>query len=372
MTQKPRILAVDDDPDSLEMLNDVLGSTFRLTLCETPKAALKALDHEEFDAVLTDHAMDEMTGLQLSRLIFNKVGALPVVILTGAGTYDLALRAVKSNIFDMLIKPAGEDELRDSIMKAVDHRRILESIEEAKWNKRQAEYLTHTSSLISSLTHEIYNSISVLDGNAGIIQKCLEREPVPLDKIGNSAKVIKDWCETVETQVNRISQLMSVGKRQHEHYLKSIIADAQPTLKPYALRFGLEIEFPDIPDDFIVFVNDSQLVHAVVAVVKNAIEAVHSLDGHEGWVKLDVEEQDHVLILKVSDSGSGLTEEERLQAFEPGFSTKSRSDHKGLGLSLAVVVFSHMGGRLYYDRSTEFTTFVMEIPRARHREKKAS
>jgi CheY-like chemotaxis protein len=112
-TTSLRILAVDDDAlvllNTAAMLED-LGHT--VAEAHSAAAALRLLEEQPFDLVITDHAMPKMTGLQLSNTIKVQWPNVPVIIATGyaelPGTRDIKI----------LSKPFTEEELASAIATA--------------------------------------------------------------------------------------------------------------------------------------------------------------------------------------------------------------------------------------------------------------
>jgi DNA-binding response OmpR family regulator len=87
-------------------------------------AALTLLSTYEADAAVLDIRMPGMTGTELLSAIKAKRRNLAIVMLTGHGTLETAMTAVKEGAFDYLLKPAKPDALRDVIMRALTQTRL--------------------------------------------------------------------------------------------------------------------------------------------------------------------------------------------------------------------------------------------------------
>lgn len=118
--QGAHLLLVDDDPSLLKLLGMRLQSRgFRVTTAESGKEALRRLEAERPDLVLSDMRMDEMDGLALFREIQRRMPGMPVIILTAHGSIPDAVSATREGVFGFLTKPVDRDELFSSIDEAL-------------------------------------------------------------------------------------------------------------------------------------------------------------------------------------------------------------------------------------------------------------
>lgn len=116
----PHILLVDDDVSLLKLLGMRLESRgFRVTTAESGREALKALELDRPDLVLTDLRMDEMDGLALFREVQRQVPGLPVILLTAHGSIPDAVSATRQGVFSFLTKPVDREELFAAIDEAL-------------------------------------------------------------------------------------------------------------------------------------------------------------------------------------------------------------------------------------------------------------
>nr|WP_275951372.1 two-component system response regulator GlrR [Halomonas sulfidivorans] len=116
------VLLVDDDVSLLRLLGMRLESRgYRVTTAESGSEALRKLEAERPDIVLSDLRMDEMDGLALFQAIQREVPGLPVIILTAHGSIPDAVNATQQGVFSFLTKPVDRDELFRAIDEALTH-----------------------------------------------------------------------------------------------------------------------------------------------------------------------------------------------------------------------------------------------------------
>ncbi|HAB74720.1 MULTISPECIES: two-component system response regulator GlrR [Pantoea] len=115
--QSARLLLVDDDPSLLKLLGMRLSSEgYQVTTAASGPEALRLLQKEQIDLVISDLRMDEMDGLALFGEIQKRNPSLPVIILTAHGSIPDAVSATQQGVFSFLTKPVD----RDALYKAID------------------------------------------------------------------------------------------------------------------------------------------------------------------------------------------------------------------------------------------------------------
>ena len=115
--QPARLLLVDDDPSLLKLLGMRLSSEgYQVITAASGPEALRLLQKEKIELVISDLRMDEMDGLALFGEIQKRHTGLPVIILTAHGSIPDAVSATQQGVFSFLTKPVD----RDALYKAID------------------------------------------------------------------------------------------------------------------------------------------------------------------------------------------------------------------------------------------------------------
>jgi len=119
-TAHPAILIVDDDPDILTALHDLIEHDgFRVTGVSTCRDALAQVKTLDFAAVLLDIELPDGDGLAVLETIQTIAPSLPVIVLTAFASQDCRARSLSSGAFSYLTKPYNRDELRTVLRRAV-------------------------------------------------------------------------------------------------------------------------------------------------------------------------------------------------------------------------------------------------------------
>ena len=112
-TGRPAVLLVDDDPDILTALHDLLEHDgFFVTGVLTCRGALSQIKIAQFAAVLLDIGLPDGDGISALETIQNLAPSLPVIILTAFTSQDHRAKFLSRGAFSYLTKPYNRDELR--------------------------------------------------------------------------------------------------------------------------------------------------------------------------------------------------------------------------------------------------------------------
>jgi DNA-binding NtrC family response regulator len=133
MSAKDRILCIDDDPDQLALLEVALTRLgYHVVTSASPTAALEQLVDSRVAAVITDLGMGEMGGLELCERVVATQPDIPVIVITGAGSMETAMAALRVGAYDFLTKPIDAKLLGISASRAVQHSQLVAELRQLK------------------------------------------------------------------------------------------------------------------------------------------------------------------------------------------------------------------------------------------------
>lgn len=119
MQRSLKILVVDDEP----IVGERLGATLQreghsVSVFVDPATALRALESEAFDIVISDIRMGEVDGIQVLEHVQRNSNRTKVIMITGYATLEVARESLTKGAFDFIAKPFKLREIRKSIEKA--------------------------------------------------------------------------------------------------------------------------------------------------------------------------------------------------------------------------------------------------------------
>jgi len=125
MAEQERILVVDDDLNTLKMVEQfLLLKKYDVTTCLTSRDAHREMGKGAFSAAVLDYFMPDTTGLEMMHAFHEIDPDLPVVILTASRDIKIAVASIKEGAFNYLVKPVDPDELYINLDNAISRRNL--------------------------------------------------------------------------------------------------------------------------------------------------------------------------------------------------------------------------------------------------------
>jgi len=126
---KGQILIVDDEQETCDLLEMALvRHGFKVTTSTDAQRALDLVATQDFDVVLTDLGMPEMSGLDLCERVLGTRPNMPVVVITGQGSLETAIGAIRVGAYDFITKPVDPKLLFLSVSRAIQHRHLQDEV----------------------------------------------------------------------------------------------------------------------------------------------------------------------------------------------------------------------------------------------------
>jgi DNA-binding NtrC family response regulator len=138
MTDKKSILVVDDDRIILDSLCEFLSlEGFQTSGAETLKGAAAELQKQNYCLVITDVSLPDGDGLELLDTVRKNHPQTVVIAITGYGSIESAVRAIKQGAYDYLTKPIVDDELRLAVERAIKQQSLMSENENLRLELEQ-------------------------------------------------------------------------------------------------------------------------------------------------------------------------------------------------------------------------------------------
>ena len=202
------MLLVDDEED----IRDVLGMSltdmgYSVHTAENGEEALRIFNKIELPIILTDIKMPGMDGIELLQHIKRQNPDTEVVMITGHGDMDLAIKSLKYEATDFITKPINVDALeialgrvRDKITMKRLLREYTENLEQLVREKTELQdHLSSLGLMIGSISHGIKGLLTGLDGGMYLLDSGFSKE--------NQDQIKEGW-EVVKLMVERIRKLV--------------------------------------------------------------------------------------------------------------------------------------------------------------------
>jgi DNA-binding NtrC family response regulator len=131
--KKGSLLLVDDDRHLLESMAAWLREqSYKVDIAADRASAVAAVDRKPFDLVLADVRLPDGDGFEVLAHCRQTRPEMSVILMTGYGTVEVAVEAIRAGAFDFLTKPLIDEELQMAIQRALNQREVLEENQNLK------------------------------------------------------------------------------------------------------------------------------------------------------------------------------------------------------------------------------------------------
>lgn len=290
------------------------------------------------------------------------------------------------NHFEWIIKRKNGETVPVEILLTAftyDNKRVLQAcvrdiserkkIESALFSQREklmaASKMSSLGEMAGGIAHEINNPLAIIIGKINQLQRRIKnKEESNLTKYDSDLAVVENTAKRISSIIKGLSSFSrnAENDKMDKVIVSSLIQDTLGLAKE-RFRFqsiDLKSKF-ECDEKTYVFGKTSQLLQVLINLLNNACDAVENL--HEKWVEIKVTSTETTCIISVTDSGPGIPPDVLEKIMTPFFTTKEVGKGTGLGLSISRNIIEEHHGKLYYDKTSPHTRFVIELPIA-HKE----
>jgi signal transduction histidine kinase len=367
-----KILVVDDEQSVATTIKAILQlDGNEVTAVTSGKEALDLLGRQEFDVVLTDLRLDDLDGIEILRETQKLWPDTVSIMLTGYASLESAVTALRSGAYDYLIKPSDVDELRATVGRGLERRRLRQRLVELEQlDKLKTQFLSMAS-------HELRTPLTAVSGFMQIARRRMGRlraateVPPPWREEAQKADETLDMANRQAKKLARlIDELLDVSRLQQgrvemrlaEIDLGEVVREVGERMK--LLSKGHEIE-TNVEGTAPIVGDRDRIEQVFENLVGNAIK----YSPEDGRVEMSLRVNGANAFVSVRDHGIGIAPAEVEKIFGLFYrSPDPRADHVGglgLGLYISREIVSRHHGRLWAERNLDAgTTFHVTLPLA--------
>lgn len=355
VTEKPRILAIDDELLNLELLRFIIERKgFHYTGTSTVDKFYKALQLQKPDLILLDVIMKDYEGFQLCKELKEQpeYADIPVIFLTGKIQVTDKIKGFQAGGVDYVTKPFNEHELMARIKTHVDLKMAKTKIEIQAENLKQANALKDR--MFSIIGHDLRSPLSAAKLKLDFIQRGII-DPTAEDF---KSKTVYELLKTMDESLNLLQNLLGWAKSESGKI--EVIAEnldfnelVEQTFR--LLKLGSEHKHislvNNVPEE--TYVNAD--LNTVKTVLRNLVSNAIKFTPTNGAIKVNSHQNDDRLVIEVEDNGQGIPEENIPKILNPNihFSELGTDSEPGTGLGLILCQqFVHKNGGTLNIKST--------------------
>ncbi len=388
-----KILIVDDEPSNVRLLERILemsGCKNIRGITDSRQALPTYFDFEP-DIVLLDLNMPHFDGFAIMQQLGMAVtdDFLPILVLTADMTSETRRRALAGGAKDFVIKPLDHTEVVLRIRNLLETRllhlgmqrqnsiledqvrertaRLEEALNELRSTQEhivKQERLRALGMMAGGIAHDFNNALTMMLGYGELLLPWLQQNGSPREQA-----YLNHIVSAAQDATHVVSRLREFYRPAENNEIRlpvdlneiatQVVALTAPKWKNRSRADGVQIEVQtDLRDTPLVAANAAELREVLTNLIFNAVDAMP--DG--GHVTIATMPLGDGVALTVTDTGKGMTEDERERCLEPFFTTKGEG---GTGLGLAVVygIIQRHGGTIEIASEKGVgTTFAIHLP----------
>ena len=380
------IVVIDDEPEICRLVASLLTERgYLVSTADTAAAGLELVKRCRPDMVLMDYMLPDQDGVTLLKELKSLSPDCSVIICTGGGSEEVAVKLMKAGASEYLLKPFSPRIFADRVdgvsrLRSIElanralqqeRERLLHEIE--AWNRElqsrvreksealqqaqseiaQTEKLAALGYLAAGMAHEIRNPLNSISLFTQLLSQGIEDSESQeyLDKILKEVDRIDGIIRRLVEAANR--RRSAAQEVRVEQVIKESLAIFTPQVE--ARQITVAFDCPDLLPS--IKADPTELEQIFTNLFQNALEEM----GNGGYLTIALKTSVNNLEIRVSDSGGGISPEDRDAIFKPFFSTKSRGT--GIGLPVAQRIARLYSGELTVEQSSAAgTTFLVTLP----------
>lgn len=367
-----RVLLVDDDPDVLVQVRDLLEDAdrgaYEIDWVASCEEALQALDTGHCDVCLVDYYLGPKTAIELLAEARRRAGDagenggrqdLPFIVLTGRDARDIDLEVMEAGADDYLPKDGLTSALLErSIRYALAHKRIERELErrgaELERSNRELEQFAYTAS------HDLQEPLRMVACYAELLCKRYQ------DKLDGDAGEFMGYVVDGARRMQRLiddllaySRVGTGGRPFARVACEAVLERALANLRLAITESGARVSHDPLPE---VIGDEGQLVQLFQNLTANAIKFVGS---EAPAVHVGARRRRGAWEFRVSDNGIGIDPHfaERIFVIFQRLHVRGRYPGTGMGLAIAKRIVERHGGRIWVESQPgRGATFRFTLP----------
>ncbi len=353
-----RVLLIEDDEDDHFLVKTLLAEVssngspkkYHLEWAPSYEQGMTLLSAGGYDVCLLDYRLGSRDGLELLREAVGRGCDIPIIFLTGQGSDEIDLEALRTGAADYMSK----DQLsRQSLERSIRYSMANKQRELAERALRHSESLAAMGRALSTVAHDIKTPLIAIGGLTQMVCRHLESDSedrkkldIVLKETARLEKMVQDMLE--------FSKPLEVEKSLENPC--RLVKETLSVVQKAAEDNGILLE-ANLRECSGVALDTARMKQALINLLMNGVQASPA----GTTVRINLHRQGREVIFDVTDCGCGIPFEKRAEIFSPFFTTKKNGT--GLGLPIVKKIVDAHNGRLEIrDNPDRGVTFRVALP----------
>lgn len=377
---KSKLLVVDDEAAQMRAMCDTLEQEgYSVTGSSSPQQALQAMRDEQFDLAITDLTMPEMDGIAFLKAAKQLDPQLVGIVMTGHGSIDTAVAAMKAGAFDYILKPFTLRMIRPVLERALSFRNLMHENTQLRQTEEMIRSLNATlERCVEDRTRQLTDANKELEAFAHSISHDLRG---PLRAVNNFTHLLLEECdEQLNARARGYVDRVLGGVKRMEQLIEDLMrlsrvngADLRRTeidVSKMVEQIVAEFQAREPERHVDMAIRDGVVAQADPQLLRIALENLlgnawkFTRNAEDPRIEFGVEDRNEQLLF-VRDNGAGFNAEYAKDLFVPFRRLHTAEEFPGSGIGLSIVqrIIRRHGGCIAAEGSPGHgATFYFSIP----------
>lgn len=356
-----KVLVVDDEVLVRKSVVKVLKRDgLDVVEAEDGYKAIEAAKLEDFDIIVTDVRMPGIDGIETIKEIKKFRQNVKTIVMTGFASENTPVEAIRIGVNDYIYKPFELEEFRHCVNRNINIIKLEKENKMLEEENLKSQKMSAIGGMTSTIIHDVKNALTGIIG----FTKLIKKHETNIEKIEKYSEIILTETSSILDKLQEILEFSrgNIGMKFEDVTVKSlfenIVSDNKAILElseiTFEESFGTELE------DKIVSIDKKRLNQVCFNLIGNSRDA---LEGREiKKIMLKFEKDDNKVVIKIKDTGKGISREFIKKIFEP-FASFGKEHGTGLGLAIVKQIIEKSNGEISVDSEEEaWTEFTLKLP----------
>jgi len=282
---------------------------------------------------------------------------------------SLACDAIKVGGTSLRLNVTGSDEISKVAIALEKLNNELQDSEKEKDKQRvsllAASKLSALGEMAGGVAHEINNPLGIIQLLTSQMQDLLRDET--FDRTLAQEKLSK-ILKTITRITKIVNGLRTFSRNSsndpfEEVSVAPLVEEALSLCAERLKNHGVKITNEAVNESLVFFGNGTEISQVLVNLLNNASDAISNTA--EKWILVSANDSGNEVQIRVTNSGSKISDDVRARLFQPFFTTKEIGKGTGLGLSVSLGILKRHGGTLQLDTDCPNTCFLLSLPKVK-------
>jgi DNA-binding response OmpR family regulator len=368
MSRGTRLLTVDDSAFVRGLIKNIFEiRNYEVTQAKNGTEAIEIIKSDkEFDIVLLDMEMPDMTGeVVLKHIRKNpKLLRIPVIVLSGTKDKDLVSRILKHGADEFIAKPFSIEELilKVKIFLNLSYNqkkltelyqmmelKVIEEVDKRREQERvmlQQSKLASMGEMIGNIAHQWRQPLNALSLIIDKISLAYESDSLTQENMEKSTLKAKTLIDNMSTTIDDFRNFFRPDKEKEYFSPFNVINHTMSMLEPTLKYMNIDINLKEENENIVLYGYPNELSQVVMVVINNSKDAIEENGIKAGFINITISNNNGNFFVSIEDNGGGISEKYQNRIFEPYFTTKTT---KGTGVGLYMskkIIEDSMNGKL--------------------------